>query len=262
MNIIGTWFFTVCLSFYFEVKSAFKMFKDFADAGYKFNSDKLSELSNAVGPMQARTIFSLFVPFYNMLSTVVRFQKYEQFKEVIFEQYITLGILEEMSDEEKAEYNKKSTGFNASVIAAKGNVKNVNDYMTLTIKENDNDISIVKFNINEKADNLYDKLDIIEISGPISNLTKNEQLDIIVDCLRKMVLSEDNIISENENTNKNETESNVEDKQAEEVKPLSRLERYKQLRDSITENGYLYGEEMVEYKELQEEFGNQLTLSI
>ena len=170
-----------------------------------------------------------------------------------------------MTDDEKEEYKKNPTGLNAMVITLNNgrvvNCKIVNEPIA-TIKEQEanGELSIVKikFNFNNK-DKLYE---IISTSGPISRLSIEEQNEFVEKHLSSAFKKYDS--DAKKDTINSTSEEKVEDKKISEesVKPLSRLERYKQLRDEITTNGWLYGEDMWEYRELKEEFENSQEMTL
>lgn len=279
MSILGICTITVIISIIFEFKNEFKMFKDIADAGYKINIDRLDELQKQLSPNATNNLLmSLLIPFYNIASVMMRRNKYENNKQLIFDQYDKLGIIEEMTEEEQKEYMKNPTGWNALVIPLMAKERKENQDLsigTITITEPNGEVSEVKVNFNFHDDNK--KIEILSAKGPISKLTYEEQLSFIGEHFLNAVKKGEekygsreaflDAICKGNTANLNEAlEAKLDEpvqeeiKKTEEPKPLTRLERYKQLRDSITQNGFLYGEEMVEYKELKEEFG-ELTLS-
>ena len=266
MSYIVMWLTTVLASYVFDFKIAFKMFKEIADVGYKINADKFRDFANSI-PTNSSDISKVirFIPFVNLLYTLHGINSYENNKQLIFQQFLSLDILEEMTDDEKEEYKKNPTGLNAMVITLNNgrvvNGKIVNEPIA-TIKEQEanGEFSIVKikFNSNNK-DKFYE---IISTSGPISRLSIEEQNEFVEKHLSSAFKKYDS--DAKKDTINSTSEEKVEDKKISEesVKPLSRLERYKQLRDEITTNGWLYGEDMWEYRELKEEFENSQEMTL
>lgn len=267
MGFGSIWLTTIIMTIIFEFKNEFKMFKDFADMGYKINTDKLTDLSKIAGDAINSSFIATLIPFYNITSVILKRKKYEDNKELIFDQYMRLGILEEMSSDEYEEYKKHPTGINAVLVPIKKEVQKENEkilFGTITIKEPSGLESVVNIKLDLNKENKDDMIEIITARGPISKLSKDEQVKFIrehlIESFRKGVSkfgNSDAFIHElckNESVDVSDIEKINEDKTLDEVKPLSRLERYKQLKQSIEENGFLYGEEMFEYKELKEEF--------
>lgn len=279
MNFFIMWPITIVISFIFEFKNEFKMFKDFADIGYKVNTDKLTDLSTMSATSNAlnASLTAMLIPFFNIACTLARRKKYEENKELIFEQYLKLGIIEEMSDEEFEEYKKNPTGVNALMVPLKKQVydesKNIS-FGTITIVEPNGEESVVNIKLDLNKEDKEDMIEIITSRGPISKFSKEEQKEFIREHLiesfkkgeskfgsREAFIKE---LCDKENVNVSDApvlQSKPDDKSME-VQPLSRLEQYKQLKKSIEENGFLYGEDMVIYHELKEEFESEQKLSL
>ena len=278
MGFGSIWSITVILTIVFEFKNEFKMFKEFADMGYKINTDKLTDLSKMSVTTNAinSSLIGMLIPFYNLASVMAKRKKYEENKELIFEQYMRLGILEEMTYDEWEEYKKNPTGVNAILVPLKKEVQKESEkisFGTITIKEPSGVDSVVNIKLDLNKENRDDMIEIITARGPISKLSKDEQIKFIrehlIETLKKgesKFGSKDAFIHElckNQSVDVSDIENmdSKKDEVLEEVRPLSRLERYKQLKQSIEENGFLYGEEMFEYKELKEEIeGPTLTI--
>lgn len=281
MNIFIMWPITIIMSIIFEFKNEFKMFKDFADIGYKINTDKLTDLSmmSATSNALNASLTAMLIPFFNIGCTLARRKKYEENKELIFEQYLKLGIIEEMSEEEFEEYKKNPTGFNAILVPLKKQVYEESEkisFGTITIEEPNGEVSVVNIKLDLNKENKDNMIEILTVRGPIRNLSKEEQLKFVKNHLgetfKKGVskygsadafveeLCKKSSVDVSEIDGLTVTTKKIEDKEDE--KPLSRLERYKQLKKSIEENGFLYGEDMVLYKELQEEYESEQKLSL
>ena len=97
-----------------------------------------------------------------------------------------------------------------------------------------------------------DRMEIIEISGSLINLSPEEVVNYVLEQMGLIMKSKNiKIIRTNELTEITLTKT----------KPKTKLERYIELRDSLKANGYLYGEEMCEYRDLEEELGPSLSLT-
>lgn len=267
MNFFGIWSITIIVSSICELKNEFKIFKDFADAGYKFNTDKLKDIqTNIIPNATSNSRLSMYIPFYNLFTVMKRKIMYEQNKDMIFEQYEKLGVLEEMTDEEKENYSQNPSGWNAILIAAQNTQtkeikKEVKPQITST---SDNKKQIVKMIILEenKETNVItvrmnmlngdDTLEVLELNGPVKNYPKNQ--------LTSYILEHMDIIMQGKNISLKRTEELIEIT-LNKVKPKTKLERYIELRDSLKEQGYLIGEEMFEYQDLKKELEPTLKLT-
>lgn len=281
MGLFGIWTISFIMSIVFEFKNEFKMFKDFADIGYKINTDGLTDLSriSATSDAIGNSLLAMLIPFYNVACTLKRISQYEQNKELIFDQYVRLGIVEEMSTDEWEEYKKNPTGFNAILVPLKKQVYEENEkisFGTITIEDSNGEVSVINIKLDLNQEDPDKMIEIITMRGPIRDLSKEEQLKFIREHLGKAFekgvskfgskeafiekLCKEDTVDVSDIDKLTVTSEKIEDE--EEIKPLSRLERYKQLKQSILENGFLYGEDMVLYKELKEKYEDEQNLTL
>ena len=105
---------TIILSIIMDIKNGFRLYKDVADAGYKIDSKRYSEIQKELYPDANKVnILSLCIPVYNFFYVLKKVMEYNNGREMILDQLNTLGVLEEMTDLEKNHYEKNPTGFNA-----------------------------------------------------------------------------------------------------------------------------------------------------
>ena len=261
MNIIGIWLATTIISIIYEFKNEFKMFKDFADIGYKLNINKMKNIQADL-PIQTNNhiYLSMIVPFYNLYTVLKRIKTYEDNKQLIYETYNKLDVIEEMTDEEKQKYAENPTAWNAILLTAqsqeekqqtelkKEKQENNNEQIVkIIVTEEDGQTNTVKLKLNKDPND--DTVKVLEIDGPIRNLPKEE--------ITKFILNHMDQIMTNKNISIIKTNEYIQIT-LNKTKPKTKLERYKELKNSLIQNGFLYGEEMVEYKDLQEEL--KLTL--
>lgn len=269
MSIFGIWGITIITSLICEISNELKIFKDIAEQGYKFNLNKTKSIQNNIIPNSNNSLLRMYIPFYNLYAVLKGKIMYEQNKEMIFEQYEKLGIIEEMTEEEKDEYSKNPTGWNAMIIASHNTETRFTEKQTIpetqqTVIYPEEGTQMVKMIINEldgqtntittimstsQEDNT---MKIINLSGPVKELSKDE--------LTKYILEHMDLIMEGKNITLKRTNQYVEVTYTK-IKQKTKLERYIELRDSLTKNGYLYGEEMCEYRELQDEFAPKLKMT-
>ena len=127
MEILVIWLGTVIASFGMEISHELRVFKDIADAGYKYNLKRVNELSelseNFSFDALKKTLISLLVIGYNIFYVFDKANKYNNARLMLLSQLDVAGVLEEMTDEEKKEYLKEPTGFNAIKIQIKSERK-------------------------------------------------------------------------------------------------------------------------------------------
>ena len=148
------------------------MFKDVASAGYKIDIKKLSEITKKLNPNnQNNSLIRVLIPFYNLYKVLENRSKYVQQREFVLPELNVLDVLEEMTEYEKKEFQKKPTGFNAIVVMTKSSINNEietnEEKITLTGFEND----WLMYSMNEKTG----KIDILKAEGKFSNFSLENQ---------------------------------------------------------------------------------------
>ena len=178
MNFYVWWMVSIAASFGMGLQRDLKMIKDVADEGYKFDIKELSKIQKQMNPNGKKNSFlEHFIPGYNILKQFQRAVQYNQNKPMILNQLSVMGVLQRMSEEEKKEYQKKPTGFNAILVPLKSNTTDTNP-ITFTRKDKNGQEDMIKFQI------INEDISIIEVSGPISTLSRNEQEEILKKSLK------------------------------------------------------------------------------
>ena len=182
--LIIWWLGTVIASIGMEISHELRVFKDIADAGYKYNLKKVNEISEHFNPDSLKkTLISLLVIGYNIFYVFDKANKYNNARPMLLSQLDVAGVLEEMTDEEKKEYLKEPTGFNAIKIQIKSERK-LKGVQTLEIeKKNEKGKIIYKFN------DTYDDVTVLKATGTLSRLTEEEQKKIVMDSWKEFVTS-------------------------------------------------------------------------
>lgn len=169
MGFLTIWIGTTIMSFIIDVGNKLRLYKDLADNGYKMNFSKTKNVASNLDPEGANIAFiSKFIPIYNVLMTIGHTIEYNNSKEGIVRNLQILGLLEEMSDEEKEDYSKKPTGLNAYLVPIKSTVRKESE-ITFTI-EVENETSEIIYNIK----NDHHDIDILRVSGKMSEMPIDE----------------------------------------------------------------------------------------
>lgn len=120
MEFLALWLGTCVASFGMEITNELRMFKDAADAGYKIDVKRLSELGMQLNPNATKeTLLSMLIPIFNVMQVFQRTIQYNNVRPMILDQLSVIDALEEMTESEKAEYLKNPTGLNALVVPLK-----------------------------------------------------------------------------------------------------------------------------------------------
>lgn len=163
---------SIGISYFFDLKNGLRLYKDLADLGYKVDNKRLKDITNVLNPNGGIIDnLKLCTPFYNLYYVLQKVKLYNDQKGIVADQIRALGALEEMTDFEKKEYNKKPTGFRAlftplicqsKLIGASNEVMN---YDGVDCK--------IDYKYNKKGDVV-----IINIDGPLGRLPIKEQAKI------------------------------------------------------------------------------------
>ena len=185
MKIVVLWISTVAASFCIELTNELRMFKDVADAGYKINIDRLSDLSKKLNPDASKiTLLSMLIPIFNIIQVFDRMVKYNNIRPMLLDQLSIIDALEEMSEIEKQEYLKKPTGLNAILVPFKLEAR-IAKADSVKI-ENDNEKSEIFYEIGDSLDDIT----ILKVAGDASRLTEDEQKKKVIEVIKSSLSEE------------------------------------------------------------------------
>lgn len=185
MKIVVLWISTVAASFCIELTNELRMFKDVADAGYKINIDRLSDLSKKLNPDASKiTLLSMLIPIFNIIQVFERITKYNNIRPMLLDQLSVIDALEEMSEIEKQEYLKKPTGLNAILVPFKLEARIAkSDSVKI---ENDNEKSEIFYEIGDSLDDIT----ILKVAGDAYRLTEAEQKKKVIEAIKSSLSEE------------------------------------------------------------------------
>ena len=182
MEFLVLWLGTIVASFGLEIANELRMLKDVADAGYKINMERLSEIHKQINQdVPNTTLRSMLIPVLNVMLVFQRTVQYYQVRPMIISQLSVIDALEEMSEIEKTEYLKKPTGLNALIIHTKAEIRLLNA-KKIQIKDG-NDYSEFYYEMGESLDDIT----ILKVSGSASRLTVEEQKKMIIEALNPLL---------------------------------------------------------------------------
>lgn len=236
MKIVVLWISTVAASFCIELTNELRMFKDVADAGYKINIDRLSDLSKKLNPDASKiTLLSMLIPIFNIIQVFERITKYNNTRPMLLDQLSIIDALEEMSEIEKQEYQKRPTGLNAILVPFKLEVR-IAKADSVKI-ENDNEKSEIFYEIGDSLDDIT----ILKVAGDAYRLTEAEQKKKVIEAIKSSLLAETeeyddvenatNTIKDNDDLELKDTDNKEEQKVT--PKQESSLSRQKQALEDL-----------------------------
>jgi hypothetical protein len=169
MEYITLWLGTIVISICMDVANDMKIFKDLADAGYKFDLSNLSEVKTRIG------VLPMLIPIYNILINFKNTMQYNNSRFMLLDELRIKDILVEMSDYEKQEYLKKPTGFNAMIVPIKAEEK-LKCAPSIVIEDN-NGTSEIYFELG----NSLDDINILKVNGAVVRMSNDEQKQLVKD---------------------------------------------------------------------------------
>lgn len=173
------WVGTTVASFGMEIKNELRLFKDVADAGYKINATRLSELGNQLNPGALNKILvSMLIPIYNVIQVCQKVVQYNNARPMLLAQLDAIGALEEMSEFEKAEYQKNPTALNAILVPLKSEAR-LPKASSVKIR-NDDEYSEIYYELGKTVNDIT----ILKANGLASRLTVEEQKAKVVEAMK------------------------------------------------------------------------------
>lgn len=181
MELLVLWVGTSITSFCMEMANELKMFKDVADVGYKIDIRRLSDLNKQLNPNASKTtLLSMLIPIFNIMQVFQRTVQYNNIRPMIFDQLNVMDVLEEMSEIEKQEYQKKPTGLNALLIPLKAEIR-LSKATSIKI-ETDTEKSEIFYEMDDSLENIT----ILKVNGNASRLTVDEQKKKVIEAWKNI----------------------------------------------------------------------------
>lgn len=182
MEFLFLWLGTSIASFSMEIINELRLFKDVADAGYKIEVKRLSELGKQLNPNASKaTLLSMLIPIFNIMQVFQRAIQYNNIRPMMLDQLNVIDILQEMSEIEKLEYIKKPTGLNALIVSLKSEI-NLLKAASIKIKDG-NKYSEIFYEMGESLDDIT----ILKVNGSASKLTVEEQKKMVAKAWEKFI---------------------------------------------------------------------------
>lgn len=182
MEFIVLWIITVIASFGLEIKNELRLFKDVADAGYKIDIKRFSELGKMLNPNASSvTKLSMLIPMFNIMQVFQRVIQYNNIRPMVLDQLNAIDVLEEMSEIEKEDYLQNPTGLNALIVPLKLEMR-LSKAHSIEFN-NDNEGSEIFYEIGESLNDIT----ILKVNGPASMLTVEEQKKKVVEALKDLI---------------------------------------------------------------------------
>lgn len=169
------WIGTIITSFSMKIMYELRMYKDLADAGYKFNSQKLSKLEKELNPKATKnTLLSMLIPMFNIMQVLQTTIQYNNTKSTVLNQFNIMGVLEEMNAKEKEDYQEKPTGINAFIVPIKFKIRLSEATVEKIVYENE--VCEIYY---EPGESIQD-MTILKVTGPLSRFSEEEQKQKII----------------------------------------------------------------------------------
>lgn len=216
MEFLGIWLGSCITSFGIEIATSFRMFKDVADAGYKIDIERMDKITKILDPDSSKREFlTMLLPVFNIMHSSFKAIGYNNAKSILLDQLEVLDVLEEMSEIEKQEYQKRPTGLNAILVPLKSELRIAKSQLLIIIRPNFK--SKIFYEIGENND-----ITILKVEGDALYFSLEDQKEIVFNELKEERVSNQSEIVEEpilEET-KQETEVSMLDEQIEDLKRI------------------------------------------
>ncbi len=190
MEFLGIWLGSCITSFGIEIATSFRMFKDVADAGYKIDIDRMDKITKILDPDSSKREFlTMLLPVFNIMHSSFKAIDYNNAKSMLLDQLGVLDVLEEMSEIEKQEYQKKPTGLNAILVPLKSELRLAKSQLLIITRPNFK--SKIFYEIGENND-----ITILKVEGDALYLSLEDQKEIVFNELNE--LKEEQVINQSE----------------------------------------------------------------
>ncbi len=162
MGLLLFYLATVGSSYFITLTTAFQMFKDIGDAGYKFKVEKMSELADLISPDQKRmNLVTRLIPIINIFAALGNGVDYIKNREDVLYQLSLYNAVEEMTDEEKSYYSLKPSAIRSLKIAIDSSVETKKQQFNIELKAIKTEEG-TKLAINGSEDMTYDQDEAVE----------------------------------------------------------------------------------------------------
>lgn len=173
MELIIVWVLSILISYGAEMHLAFTMMKDIADNGYKIIYTRLKEVNGQIdlNTIKTNNIIRL-LPIVNMIIGIKRASMYGQARYQLLDALSVMGVIEEMTEEEKKEYNENPTVIKAMKIIMDNSpeIKNVKT----------TDGSVIYFYNSDGEVLNNNNIVITKVKGPAKKLSGEEQINEVI----------------------------------------------------------------------------------
>lgn len=196
MDFIYGLIMSIILSSSVSAINELRMYKDAADNGYLIDGKNYNiNFDKFRLPIVRNFTISLLIPIYNIVYTIQNIIKYNQNKDKLLDNLSLMDSLDEMTEEEKKQYQKFPTGFRALVLMVKKAIK-LTEKNHIQI-QTPYDISEIYYDLTEDED-----IEIVKVYGSLSKQTLESQKEKVA---YAMFLSNEDILTSIEEESKPKT---------------------------------------------------------
>ena len=169
INFIGIWLITILISIISDKIFLFEAYKLVANYGYKSKCDNIYELPQEIISVSKE---ASLIPIFNVLARMYGYAYVKYNLTGVIQALIDQDIIEEMTDEEKIDYEKNHNMFHAVAIS----LKSIDKIQTIEMM-----IDGAMNRITYRVSNDSKELEILEVEGPLKErkLTK-KQLEKVI----------------------------------------------------------------------------------
>ena len=175
MNILLAWLITSAEFLLIDTANSLRIFKTLADQGLKIDYDKFCEFYDNLNDDSKDCLYKMFIPFYNFYKTYTDIRDYNILYPYLIKEMYALGLLENMSDFELREYQKKPSIINALRVPLVCAKRLENAYVWEL--QNQEYSSTIWFELSNKKG--LEAIDILQVKGFLAKMKPEEIKEII-----------------------------------------------------------------------------------
>lgn len=175
MNILLAWLITSAEFLLIDTANSLRIFKTLADQGLKIDYDKFCEFYDNLNDDSKDCLYKMFIPFYNFYKTYADIRDYNILYPYLIKEMYALGLLENMSDFELREYQKKPSIINALRVPLVCAKRLENAYVWEL--QNQEYSSTIWFELSNKKG--LEAIDILQVKGFLAKMKPEEIKEII-----------------------------------------------------------------------------------
>lgn len=184
MGFIFFWISSTVLSVGVELYNGFRMFKDAADQGYLINITKYGDYQRQMMPEGTDySALAFLIPFLNFYTVTKNIMNYNNARPFIMNQLSMMDCVYEMTEEEKAKYEKNPTGIKAFFQGVKREIDYYRKPLSYVIDKED-EHGVIYYRLGKK----FEDIKVVKLEGDAKKYSKKEASQVVLESVRTSIV--------------------------------------------------------------------------